>query len=69
MPPVVVVGKLEENESQHRDGILTGFKVGVGAEIVRRAPQVGFKLLELFASHSKDYLLRVLPFSVAIQIG
>ena len=51
VPAVVVVGKLEEGQTQHRRGILAGFEVGVGAEIVSRAPKIRFELFELVFRH------------------
>jgi hypothetical protein len=39
---VFVVGKLQEDEAQHGGGVFAGFQVGVGAQAVCGAPEVGF---------------------------
>ena len=51
MPAVIVVGEFEEDQTEHRRGILAGFEVGVGAEVVGGAPEIGFKLFELVFRH------------------
>ncbi len=59
MAAVVVIRKLQEDEAEHRDGILAGFQVGVGAQIVGGTPEIGFELLELVASHGSPYDLEL----------
>ena len=48
---VVVVGETEEDDAENGDGILGGLEVGVGAEVVGGAPEVGFEILELGFGH------------------
>ena len=48
---VLVVGELQEDEAEHRCGVLAGLEVGVGAQLVGSGPEVLFELLELFAVH------------------
>ncbi len=43
--------ELEEDEIKHGRRILAGFKIGVRTEIVGGAPEIVFKLFELFFGH------------------
>lgn len=42
---VFIVGKFQEDQAQHRGGVLAGLQVGIGAQAV------GFEFLELFFVH------------------
>jgi hypothetical protein len=57
---VIIISELEENETEDRRGILAGFKIGVGAEVICRAPEIGFKLFELIFRHSA-FSVRIVP--------
>jgi hypothetical protein len=35
---VVVIGKLEENQPQHRGGVFAGLQVGIGTQLVGGTP-------------------------------
>ena len=49
---VIVIGEFEENETEDRRGILARFQVGVGAQIIRGAPEIGFELFKLVFRHA-----------------
>ncbi len=51
VPAVVVVGKFEEDQSQHRRGILRWISGQSWREIVGGAPEIGFELFELVFRH------------------
>src|SRR5437879_7976147 len=53
MPAIIVVGELEEDQARYRDGVLAGFEVGVGAQIISGTPEIGFELFELLFGHAK----------------
>jgi hypothetical protein len=51
VPTVGVVSELEEDQPEHRCGVLAGFQIGIGAKVVRCTPKVVFELLELVFGH------------------
>ena len=52
MTAVIVIRKFEENETEHRRGILAGFQIGIGAQVIRRTPEISFKLFQLVFRHA-----------------
>jgi hypothetical protein len=52
---VLVVGELQEDQAEHRRGVLTGLEVGVGAQLVGGGPEVVFELLELVPGHGRRW--------------
>lgn len=52
MPSVIVVGELEEDQAEDRNGVFARLKIGIGAQFVGGCPQVFFELFELFFRHS-----------------
>ena len=49
---VVVVGELEGDQPQHGRSVFTGFKIGVGAQLIGGTPQISFQLFELVFIHA-----------------
>jgi hypothetical protein len=49
---VIIVGELEKDQAEYGRGILTGFKVRIGTQIIRRTPQIVFELFELIFRHT-----------------
>ena len=52
MPSVVVVGELEEDQSEDWNRILAWLEIGVRAQFVGCIPEILFELFKLLLSHS-----------------
>jgi len=55
LPAITVISKLQKYQTEHRRGVLAGFEIGVGAQIIRGGPEIVFQLFDVFIVHLARY--------------